>query len=308
MAYSAEHDLGSWEHALRGERARVRLAQGDWAGAAEDATAILSVSQLETTTRTPALLVLGQVRARRGDPGADTALDEARDLALAAGVLRAGVLDNFVAIAAARAEWRWLHGDRAGCVTEAMVGLQLAVRQHYPWYAGEVAIWLWRCGELQAAPTHTALAYAQQIAGDWQAAAVTWEQLGCPYEQAMALLDGDEPAQRTALGILERLGATAAAELVRRRMRAGGARGLPRGPRVATQENPLGLTPRQLEVLLLMAEGLHNPEIAARLSTTPKTVEHHVSAVLAKLAVRSRTEAVRTAHQHGMIPHTAPAS
>jgi len=52
---------------------------------------------------------------------------------------------------------------------------------------------------------------------------------------------------------------------------------------------------------------LHNSEIADRLSTTPKTVEHHVSAVLAKLQARSRSEAARLAYELGLIPHTATA-
>lgn len=144
------------------------------------------------------------------------------------------------------------------------------------------------------------------MAGDWRAAADAWERIGCPYEQALALMDGDEDAQRAALALFERLGAEPAAEIVRRRLKAGGARRIPRGPRPATQANPLGLTPRQLEILLLLAEGLRNPEIAARLSTTPKTIEHHVSAVLAKLHARSRAEAVRAAYQLGIVPHSAP--
>ncbi|HEV8190429.1 MAG TPA: LuxR C-terminal-related transcriptional regulator, partial [Ktedonobacterales bacterium] len=302
MAYSAEHDLGSWEHTLRGHRSLLRLAQGDWVGAEEDATAIVSVPWGAATNRIPCLLVLGQIRARRGDPGAEAALDEARDLALAAGVLRAGVLNNFVAIAAARAESRWLQGDHGRCIAEASAGFQQALKHTYPWYVGEVAIWLWRCGELREAPANTFGPYAQQIAGDWRAAATAWEEIGSPYEQALALMDGAEAAQRTALAIFERLGAAPVAEMVRRQLRAAGVRGLPRGPRPATQTNPLGLTPRQLEILLLLAEGLHNPQIADRLSTTPKTVEHHVSAVLAKLDVRSRAEAVRVAHRSGLIP------
>jgi DNA-binding CsgD family transcriptional regulator len=88
----------------------------------------------------------------------------------------------------------------------------------------------------------------------------------------------------------------------RRRLRGAGVRSLPRGPRAATQANPRGLTPRQLEILPLLAEGLHNTEIAARLSTTPKTMEHHVTAVLAKLKARSRAEAVRLAFEQRLIP------
>ncbi|HEY7984088.1 MAG TPA: LuxR C-terminal-related transcriptional regulator, partial [Ktedonobacterales bacterium] len=116
-----------------------------------------------------------------------------------------------------------------------------------------------------------------------------------------------QAAQRTALAIFDGLGAAPAAAIVRRRLLAAGARGVPRGPRAATRANPHGLTSRQFEILLLLAEGLHNAEIADRLSTTSKTVEHHVSAVLAKLGVRSRAEAVRVAFQLGVAAHAAEA-
>ncbi len=119
------------------------------------------------------------------------------------------------------------------------------------------------------------------------------------------MLNGDEAAQREALAIFEQLGATPAAEIARRKLLRAGVRGLPRGPRPATQANPAGLTPRQLEILLLLAEGLRNAEIAERLSTTPKTVEHHITAVLAKLNARSRAEAVRRAYEAGLIPWSA---
>jgi DNA-binding NarL/FixJ family response regulator len=145
------------------------------------------------------------------------------------------------------------------------------------------------------------------MAGDCQGAAALWEQFGCPYERALALADGDEMAQRNALTIFEQLGSKPAAEIMRRRLSRAGVRGLPRGPRPTTRENPYQLTPRQLEILLLLAEGLHNPEIAERLSTTPKTVGHHVSAVLTKLEARSRAEAVRIAAHGGLVPQPVPA-
>ena len=86
-----------------------------------------------------------------------------------------------------------------------------------------------------------------------------WRALGCPYEAALALADrDDETSLRQALDELQELGAGRGAALVARRLRERGARGLPRGPRPATRQNPAGLTARELEVLALVAEGLRN--------------------------------------------------
>jgi DNA-binding CsgD family transcriptional regulator len=301
LEYCVEHHLDSWTLYLQGVQARAQLCQGDWSRAEELAATILRVPWTPTSFRVPALLAIGLIRARRGDPGVEALLDEARDLALATGEPQ-----NIVPMAAARAEWRWLQAQPARCREEATVGFQLAVARARPWYLGEVAIWLWRSGSLTETPEQVPSPFGLEIGGDWRAAADVWEQLGCPYEQALALLDGDEAALRVALRLFERLDATTAVELVRRRLRAAGVRGLPRGPRPATRANPHGLTPRQLEILGLLAEGLRNAEIAERLSTTPKTIEHHVSAVLAKLNVRSRAEAVRLAYQLGLVAPPAP--
>jgi DNA-binding NarL/FixJ family response regulator len=62
------------------------------------------------------------------------------------------------------------------------------------------------------------------------------------------------------------------------------------GPWPTTRSNPRGLTEREWEIARLLALGLSNGEIADQLVVPPKTVGHHVSAVLAKLAVRRRAE------------------
>jgi DNA-binding NarL/FixJ family response regulator len=89
------------------------------------------------------------------------------------------------------------------------------------------------------------------------------------------------------------------AGIVRRKLRAGGVRRIARGPQERTRQNPQGLTNREMKVLSLITEGCRNAEIARRLFVSEKTVDHHVSAILAKLAVRSRGEAAALATRQG---------
>ncbi len=79
-----------------------------------------------------------------------------------------------------------------------------------------------------------------------------------------------------------------------------GVKTIPRGPRPATQAAPAGLTVREQEVLALLSEGLPNREISRRLSISERTVHHHVSAVLSKIGVSSRTAAVLEAARMGI--------
>jgi DNA-binding CsgD family transcriptional regulator len=170
--------------------------------------------------------------------------------------------------------------------------LDLAIHRRHAWFTGELSYWLWRAGAPVDPPPWAARPFALQIAGRAGDAAAEWLRLGCPYEAARALAEShDQAALRRALDEFKRLGAGPAARALARRLREQGARGIPRGPRPSTHANPANLTRRELEILRLIAEGLRNAEIAERLSLSPKTVDHHVSAVLAKLGVHSRTEA-----------------
>jgi DNA-binding NarL/FixJ family response regulator len=114
-------------------------------------------------------------------------------------------------------------------------------------------------------------------------------------------LAGDVPALTQALQTFESLGARPATAITKSRLRAQGARYETRGPRSGTRANPHGLTTRQLEILELIHEGLTGPQIASRLHISPKTADHHVSAILAKLGVRSRAEATCKLRQRSSI-------
>jgi DNA-binding CsgD family transcriptional regulator/tetratricopeptide (TPR) repeat protein len=299
LAFTVQHDLAGNAQYMLGMRARLRLDRGDWAGAEQDARAALA--ELEQRRQGPravdALVVLGLLQARRGDPDAKGTLEEAAALALPTGELQWIGL-----VAAARAEHAWLHGELDRTATEAATGFALAVRAGHPWFAGELACWLWRAGALPEVPAVAAEPYRLLLAGDWRAAASAWHALGCPYEQAQTLALGDEEACLQALGLLDGLGARQTAQRLRRQLRRRGNLRVPRGPTRATAANPAGLTGRQVEVLGLLAEGLSDAEIAARLSLSAKTVGHHVSALLAKLGVGSRRQAAAAARRLGVTP------
>ncbi len=161
--------------------------------------------------------------------------------------------------------------------------------------------WTWRAGGTVSRESEIPPAYRAMMAGDWQTAAEAWARIGCPFERGLALAEGDPDAQRAALEIFEGLGARPAARRLREKMFEQGIRGLPRGARASTRANPEGLTEREMEILALLGQGLSNAEIAGRLIISPKTVDHHVSAILAKLQVHSRLEAAAAARQKNIL-------
>jgi DNA-binding CsgD family transcriptional regulator len=287
LAFAVERGLDGYVQYLLGARAGFALLRGDWGAAEADARSALEVGDQPGVGVCPALTVLGRLHARRGAREAETTLDEAWRVAVATGELQ-----RLAPVAASRAEHAWLDGDHAGAVAAAEEVYELAAARGDAWARGELAYWLWRAGAPVAARPDDPAPYACAIAGDWAGAAAAWAALGFPYERADALADADDDDARIeALTAFDELGAARSAAHLRRRLRAAGVRRIPRGPRPASRAAPAGLTPRQVEVLELIAAGATNAQIAEALVITPKTVDHHVSAVLAKLGVTSRREA-----------------
>lgn len=299
IAYSVEHDLENYRLYQLGTRAMVRCQRGAWDDALADSWEVLRRPELSPVTRFEALTAYGQILARRGQPGAQAALDEALAFARSTGELQ-----RLAPVAVARAESALLAGDARRALTEALAVAELVDERGSPWLRGAIASALWQAGHRHRLAGTLAEPYVHQLAGNWPAAAAAWRAAGCPYEEALALMASGNVAQvRQSLTILERLQAKPAIGLARRRLRALGVHDLPalrRGPHRATRDHPAGLTQREAQVLDLIVAGLNRAEIADRLFLTPKTVSHHVSAVYAKLDASNRAEALSAAAKIGV--------
>jgi DNA-binding CsgD family transcriptional regulator len=257
-------ELDAWLAAVHAVKAEAELTTMGLAAAADHALEVLAV-EAEPRWRCRGLRVLALVRARRGDPGVWPLLAEALDLAREHGDLRL-----LIDVAVARAEAAWLDGRDADALGELGEVCPEALPQD-GCLARDLEVWRGRAGTPGAVPAVTPCG---------------------PYERALARADGATPSDvGVAIAELRRLGAPRAAAAVALHAHRRGIRTITRIPHASTCRNPAALTKRELEVLALLGEGLRNSDIGKRLVLSPKTVDHHVSAVLRKLGVPNRTAA-----------------
>jgi DNA-binding CsgD family transcriptional regulator len=220
-------------------------------------------------------------------------LTQAHELARATGELqRLGP----IACAAAEATWLGLAPEEFGQPSAEVLQAARTPGEH--WAVDELAFWTWRAFGKAALEPRDATPFSQHLRGDPRGAAQVWGALACPYERAIALLDvADATSLDDALELVEQLGATPLIQRLRRQARQSGVRSHAEPP----QQSSPDLTRRQHEILLLLSEGMSNDTISKRLFLSPKTVGHHVEAILERLGARSRTEAVFLARQRGIF-------
>ena len=301
IEYCDSHDLGTFASCLRGHRTGALEQLGKWDEATELARRLIVRRATSPVNRLKPIIVLSKVLARRDDPEATELLKEA-----VRGAEGTGEPDWIVESHLALAEASWL----AGRNDEAVLAITRAAELVAPcdqWLRGSCDVWLSRLGLAPVSIGEVAAPYALQLAGDLDGAWHAWDTHGCPFEAAMSTIESsDEETLRRALDCADALGAVATARMVRRNMRRLGVKAVPAGPRATTRDHEFKLTRREHEVLDLLGVGMANAEIAERLFISERTVDHHVSAVLAKMNVRSRGAAVRKAVRAGILKAPAP--
>jgi len=289
LEYCTERDLDSWTGYLLLIDADLRLDLGQFDLAERQASAVLDHPSLPSNVALGPLVVLAHLRARRAEGDAGDLVDRAMSLAHG--------IDSVEAIAPVgglRCELAWLARRDAEIPAVASEYLEVANRADCRWNRGIVARWV-SPADLPAGFREVAPPFAAELAGEWQAAASMWEQLGCPFDHALALARSCEPeALVAAARIFDGLKAHAAAARCRADLRAQG-RAASRAPGRHARIHPNGFTPRESEVAALVAEGMSDAAIAERLVLSRRTVEHHVAAILAKLGVGSRRDLPRAA-------------
>jgi DNA-binding CsgD family transcriptional regulator len=305
-AYIENHDMATYGTCLRGQRTWSLRQQGRTLEASDITASLVGAGLPSPVNSLNPLSSAGVLAARTGDrqgtwPPLDEALTYALDLGEAAYVLWVRIV---------RVEAFWLEGEQGRAASELALLLE-ALERPDSREAGECLVWARR---LDVDSTRFRLAtwpaagepWATELAGEHRRAAEGWTRRGAHYLAALALaFSDDEQDLRHALDRFTAMETPAAAARVRQLLRERGASVVPAGPRATTRAHPAGLTRRESEVLEGLARGLTNAELAAELFLSERTVEHHVSNVLAKLQVGTRAEAASEAERRGLLDAVA---
>ena len=290
---AARYEIRIHESAADVQYSEVLQFRGDWVAAVDTANEAAAASDY---ARAIADMVQGSVFTRQGRPEARALLDRTWSRAQTAREIQ-----YICPAAAALAEYMWFNDERDPEALERFASvLDEATRVGIAWSAGSLAFWLWELGEISEPPDGIPEPYRLLMKGHADEAADAFGEKGMPYEKALALMHGDEAARIEALDIFDSLGADPMAARLRKSFRDDGVV-VPRRRNRKTRTHAAGLTERQGEVLELLDEGLTNTQIADQLFVSPRTVEHHVSAILTKLGSSTRGEAVHLAHAQGLI-------
>jgi len=282
IRYCEEKGLNFWITCMLSWKARAELEQGNCTAAHNIADNLLKNENQPAIIRITARLVLAKIIMRTGEKDALSLLTDAKRMAF-----ETMELQRMVPAVTALLEYEWLTGKTV--IEPADMEQTLERLQLYGIDAEkkELAFWLKKAGR--------PLLPCKEMTAAW------WQNLGCPYEQALVLFDGNDDDKRKAIAMVQDLGAGAVYEKMKQEMKTSGMKNIPRGIRNSTRSNIAFLTEREMEIIQLLKEGLQNKEIAARLHISAKTVDHHISSILFKLDAGSRSKAVTQAVRMGIL-------
>jgi len=296
IAYCEERDLYSWTKYMLSWKARLLLQTGSYADAYQVASQLLENEYQSPVVKIGALTVMALILMRSGNPSALPLLNEAKSMAF---IMQEH--QRIVPVMTAMLEYEWITGD--ALMEEEALQQTIYLIEHTDniFLNSEFAFWLMKVRNQHIPLQQWYAGYDNADAKTRQLAILNWQQLDCPYEQALLLFEGKEDDKRKALALLQPAACSAVLEKMKQEMRGSGIKKIPRGIRETTRSNPAQLTNRELDILQLLQQSMQNKEIAAALFISAKTVDHHISSVLFKLDVNSRTRAVQEARRLGIL-------
>ena len=294
--YCEENDIDSLKLDMQSWKVRLLLETGNWNEAFQIADMLIKNENLFTVVKIASLAVVATINIRRGNPNVLPLLLEAK-----AKAFETMELQRIIPVFLALLEYEWITGKVF--IESEMLGETINNFTRFENFSKKSRFYFWlrkaRKEYLEYRGRYNGYDVSNTTIAKEEAS--LWEKLGCPYEQALALFEGNENDKRTALSILQQLGADAIVEKLKMEMRSDGIKKIPRGLRESTRANPCGLTNRELDVLQLLQKSGQNKEIGEMLFISPKTVDHHISSILFKLEVNSRSKAVIEALRLGIL-------
>jgi len=290
LKYCEDMNLYSWTNYMLSSKARLLLETNYWNEAYQIAEELLKNENQIPLVKIQVLVVISRIKMRSGELEALPLLLEAKTKAF-----EAMEMQRIIPVVVALLEYEWITGTSLIANQEISDILARAEQVGDIHENSELAFWLLYTRNQRWALKLVQEGYNMDNEKMVTKSAAVWEGLGCSYQQALVLFEGRESDKRKAISIVQNLNANAVYQKMKFEMRASGIKKIPRGVNKTTQLNPSLLTRREVDVLQLLKEGLQNKEIASKLFISAKTVEHHISAILFKLDVNSRTKAVREA-------------
>ena len=296
ILYCEERDLSSSRNFKFFLQAKILFETGKWKEAEAVLEGLLQQMTQPSAVKIGALTILTKIKIRRGDQDCDHYLKITKNMAF-----QIGEYLRIIPLALACLEYEWLTGLPVLSDEELTICRNLLKAADTGSLNGEFAYWYQKSRGEDIQIDRPYIGFDLSTNDKKKAALTFWNALPCPFEKALVLMEGDESDKKQALIEFQELGAVAFAEKLKKIMRSTGIKSIPRGKRASTLNNPAQLTNREIDVLALLKDGAQNKEIAGSLFISPKTVDHHITSLLFKLDVSSRTKAVAEAIRLGIL-------